>query len=67
MQLVLNDPAYTDRLAAFLASLGQDAIVDGSGGLTVAASGDEADRLELEIYLRVWRVLYPEADVQLAA
>ena len=25
----------------------------------------ETERAELEIYLRVWKVLYPDADVQL--
>jgi hypothetical protein len=66
MQLVLRDPTYTQRLASFLSSLGQDAIVNGPDHLEIEAGGDDA-RLELEIYLRVWRVLYPEAEVELAA
>jgi len=64
MQLRLNDPGYTDRLANFLRSLGQAAIVAGPGQLDVDLSADGAAREELEIYLRVWRVLYPDAEVQ---
>jgi hypothetical protein len=65
MQLRLNDPSYTDRLANFLRSLGQTALVAGPGQLEVDLPHAEDSRFELEIYLRVWRVLYPDADVQL--
>ena len=58
MQLRLSDPSYTDRLARFLRSLGQTVLVDAPNQLDV-----ETPENELEIYLRVWRVLYPEADV----
>jgi hypothetical protein len=58
MQLRLSDPSYTDRLAHFLRSLGQTVLVDAPNQLDV----DTPDR-ELEIYLRVWRVLYPDAEV----
>jgi hypothetical protein len=61
MQLRLSDPSYTDRLATFLRSLGQTVLLYGPGQLEVATSG----RDELMIYLRVWNVLYPDADVQL--
>jgi hypothetical protein len=61
MQLRLSDPSYTDRLATFLRSLGQTVLPAGPGQLEVATSG----RDELMIYLRVWNVLYPDADVQL--
>ena len=67
MHLVLRDPAYTDRLASFLSSLGQRSIVSGPDHVEIEASETESVRLELEIYLRVWRVLYPEADVEVAA
>ncbi|HUJ54931.1 MAG TPA: hypothetical protein VLW49_02970 [Gaiellaceae bacterium] len=33
----------------------------------LAENGDETSRLEVEIYLRVWRVLHPDAEVELAA
>ena len=66
MQLLLSDPVYTERLASFLRSLGQRPIVSGPLNLEldpVEPSG--LDRTELEIYLRVWRVLYPDAEVEL--
>ena len=65
MQLRLSDPSYTDRLANFLRSLGQAAIVAGPGQLEVDLSPSGQTPAELEIYLRVWRVLYPDAEVQL--
>jgi hypothetical protein len=67
MQLHVRDPSYTQRLASFLSSLGQRTLVSGPGQLEVAEGTDESARLELEIYLRVWHVLYPEAEVELAA
>jgi hypothetical protein len=65
MQLRLSDPSYTDRLANFLRSVGQAAIVAGPGQLEVDLSPTGQTPAELEIYLRVWRVLYPDAEVQL--
>ena len=64
MQLRLNDPGYTDRLANFLRSLGQAAIVAGPAVLDIDPPSDPSAREELEIYLRVWRVLYPDTEVQ---
>jgi len=63
MQLLLRHPAYADRLAAFLSSLGQAAIVAAPGLVVVAAADSETTRAEMAIYLRVWRVLHPEAEV----
>jgi hypothetical protein len=63
MQLRLNDPSYTDRLANFLRSLGQAAIVAGPGQLDIDLPAGSSAREELEIYLRVWRVLYPDTEV----
>jgi hypothetical protein len=65
MQLRLNDPDYTDRLANFLRSLGQTAIVAGPGQLEVELPPTSDALVELGIYLRVWKVLYPETEVQL--
>jgi hypothetical protein len=59
MQLRLSDPSYTDRLALFLRSLGQTVLDGGPTQLEV-----DTPRRELEIYLRVWAVLYPDAEVQ---
>ncbi len=65
MQLHIRDPAFTDRLASFLQSLGRSPIVSGPEQVDLDP-GTETDRAELEVYLRVWRVLYPDAEVELA-
>ena len=62
MQLRLSDPSYTDRLATFLRSLGQAVFVDASNRLDVDAPSSSV-AAEIEIYLRVWNVLYPDAEV----
>lgn len=66
MDILLRNPDYTDRFASFLTSLGQQPVVAGPDRVELAVSGDEASRLEVEIYLRVWRVLHPEAEVEFA-
>jgi hypothetical protein len=63
MLLRLSDPSYTDRLATFLRSLGQTVLDAGPGRLEVSIEAPSG-RDEVEIYLRVWTVLYPDADVQ---
>jgi hypothetical protein len=64
MLLRLSDPSYTDRLATFLRSLGQTVLDAGPGCLEVAVDESSSGRDEVGIYLRVWSVLYPDADVQ---
>jgi hypothetical protein len=64
MRLRLNDPGYTDRLANFLRSLGQAVIPAGPAQVDLDLPAGSSARAELEIYLRVWRVLYPDAEVQ---
>lgn len=64
MQLRLSDPSYTDRLARFLESLGQTVDVVAPGELDVVFADASDTHAELLIYLRVWKVLYPDADVQ---
>jgi fructoselysine-6-P-deglycase FrlB-like protein len=59
VRLCLSDPGYTDRLAHFLRSLGQTVLVCAPAELEV-----DTPRSELAIYLRVWAVLYPDAEVQ---
>jgi hypothetical protein len=66
MQLFLRDPSYTDRLAAFLTSVGRRAVVGAPDRVDIDETADDSQHLELELYLRVWSVLYPDADVQLA-
>jgi hypothetical protein len=65
MQLHLSDPSYADRLATFLRSLGQTVRLVAADRLNVDLPNSDTARGELMIYLRVWRVLYPDADVQL--
>jgi hypothetical protein len=66
--LRLRDPSYTERLASFLDSVGLSAVVAGPGAVELTpAPGRGLDAEEVEIYLRVWRVLEPDAvvDVEL--
>lgn len=67
MQLFLHDPRYTDRLAAFLTSVGRRAVVGAPDRVDLDEPAEDAQHVELELYLRVWSVLYPDADVELAA
>jgi hypothetical protein len=67
MQLFLRDPSYTDRLAAFLTSVGRVPVVAAPDRIELDGISEHEQYLELELYLRVWRVLYPDADVELAA
>ena len=66
MQLFLRDPTYTDRLAAFLTSVGRQAVVGAADRVDLDESDEDPEHIELELYLRVWRVLHPEAEVELA-
>lgn len=66
MQLFVHDPSYTDRLAAFLTSVGRRAVVGAPDRIDLDETPEDAQHLELELYLRVWSVLYPDADVELA-
>jgi hypothetical protein len=62
--LRLRDPSYTERLATFLESVGLTPVVREPGAVELAAAASRVpDAGELEIYLRVWRVLEPGADV----
>ena len=65
MQLRIRDPAYTDRLASVLRSLGQEPTVSGPAHVELDPPTTPTDRAELELYLRVWTVLYPDAEVEL--
>jgi len=67
MHLFLRDPSYTDRLAAFLTSVGRRAVVGAPDRIDLAETPEDAQHLELELYLRVWSVLYPDAAVELTA
>ena len=61
MRLLIHDPSYTDRLAAFLRSVGQRPRVSSVGEIEVDAPDEE-----LDAYLRVWKVMHPDAAVQVS-
>ena len=63
MDLRISDPEYTERLASFLMSLGQRAVVAGPDTVELVVDEREGARAEMDIYLRVWNVLYPDARV----
>ena len=67
MQLFVRDPIYTDRLAAYLTSVGRRAVVGAPDRVDIEETAEDAQNLELELYLRVWHVLYPDADVEFTA
>lgn len=67
MHIVVRDPMYTERLVSFLASLGRYPVAAASDRVEIDAETDDASRLELEIYLGIWRVLYPDAELELSA
>jgi hypothetical protein len=64
MRFRLSNSSYTDRLATFLRSLGQTVVVTAPNRLLVDAQ-TTSDAAEIRIYLRVWKVLYPDAEVEL--
>lgn len=66
MQLFVCDPSYTERLAAFLTSVGRRAVVAAPDRVDLDETAEDPQGLEVEMYLRVWRVIHPEADVELA-
>ena len=65
MHVLLRDPSYTDQLASFLTSVGRRAVVAAPDRVDLDENANELERLEVEMYLRVWRVLHPDADVEL--
>ena len=66
MRLQLEDPAYTERLVDFLQSVGQASHVVGPGRVELEGDEDEAWRLEIDLYVRVWRVMHPMARIERA-
>jgi hypothetical protein len=58
----VRDVAHIESLAAFLRSVGQSPVVTASDTLEL-----EVDPAELDVYLRVWQVLQPDAEVTVQA
>jgi hypothetical protein len=67
MDLRLTNPEYTERLASFLKSLGQQAVVAGPDTVELIPEEREGAQVEMDIYVRVWNVLYPDAQVTLGS
>ena len=67
MHLFLQDPSYTDQLASFLTSVGRRAVVGAPDRVDLEEAPGDSEHLELELYLRVWRILYPDAHVEIPA
>lgn len=68
MQLTIGDPAYRERLAGHLRSVGFDVETFGRNALDVIAlDGEETDQETLEPFLRVWARLYPDVGVEVSA
>ena len=63
MRLLLRDAAYTERLAAFLRSVGQEPTVAAPDTVELA----DVEAAELDVYLGVWKVLHPDAEVTVQA
>jgi hypothetical protein len=66
MQLFLRDPSYAERLVEFLTSVGRHAVVAAPNRVDIDDNEGDLQRIEVELYLRVWRVIHPDADVELA-
>jgi hypothetical protein len=62
MRLLLRDAAHVDSLSAFLRSVGQQPVAAGPDALEV-----DVDPAELDVYLRVWQVLHPDAELTVQA
>jgi hypothetical protein len=60
LRLLLHEPDFTEQLAAFLRSVGEQPIVSGPGQIEVDAQAEE-----LDAYLKVWEVIHPDAAVEL--
>lgn len=55
-----SDPAYSERLLAFMESLGVKGAVTEEEAVALER---DIPAPELSVYLRVWSVLYPEVTV----
>ena len=67
MHVELSEPALVDDLLAFLRNLQCVAVADAAGTISVSIPDlvPEDARLELGIYLGVWRVMHSDVEVRL--
>lgn len=62
---LLEDPLLLDKLIAFLRERGCIAVQLERGTLEVtipAAERQDAESMELELYLQLWRAMHPDAN-----
>jgi hypothetical protein len=68
MHVQLSDASLVDDLLAFLRNVQCVAVADAAGTISVSIPDlvrEDATRLELDLYLRVWRVTHPDVAVRL--
>lgn len=68
MHVQLSEPSLVDDLLAFLRNVRCVAVADAGGNISVSIPDvvpEDVKRLELDLYLRVWRVMHPDVAVRL--
>jgi hypothetical protein len=67
MHVQLSEPTLADDLLRFLRKLQCVAVADAAGTISVSIPDlvPEDARLELGLYLGVWRVMHPDVEVRL--
>ncbi|CAN5315054.1 hypothetical protein BH18ACT14_BH18ACT14_13450 [soil metagenome] len=68
MHVHLSDPSLVDDLLAFLRDRQCVAVADPAGRIFVSipeSAREDAARLEVGLYLQVWRASHPDVDVRL--
>jgi hypothetical protein len=67
MQVQLSEPSLVDDLLPFLRKLQCVVVADAAGTISVSIPDlvPEDARVELGIYLGVWRVMHPDVQIHL--
>jgi hypothetical protein len=67
MHVQLSEPSLVDDLIAFLRNLQCVVVADAGGTISVSIPDlvPEDARLELGLYLGVWRVMHPDVEFRL--
>jgi hypothetical protein len=68
MYVHLSDPSLVDDLLAFLRTRQCVVVTDPAGRIAVSipeSTREDAARLELDLYLQVWRAIHPGVEVLL--
>jgi len=71
IRILLNDPLLVDDLREYLERCNCDVQLRGARAVEAVPSDRDVEpvylRMELDAYLRVWRLLHPGAEVSIAA